>query len=212
MKRNAPRSALRSLSPEAYALIFLGVSALGWLFEMIGRYLLYRHVNDRGFLSLPVCPIYGSCVLLAGLLLGSPFSPSQPLAKLTAPLSGLPRFGRALLRILAYWLCATLLATTVELLTGLAFRAVGIPLWSYAERPGNLLGVICPSYSLLWGCLLTLVMSLIWAPLCLLIAKIPERVLKALTRPLLLVLLLDFLFNCLFVIITGERFTLKNLL
>ena len=187
-------------------LIFVGISALGWLFEMIGRYLLYRNVNDRGFLTLPVCPIYGSCVLLAGFLLGSPSEPSSLLERISGG-ERLPRPLRTAWRVLLYFLSATFLATTVELLVGLTFRALGIPLWNYAERPGNFLGVICPGYSLLWGVLITGVMGLLWDRLCRLMEKIPQRVAKKAAVVTATVLLLDFLLNCLFVLVTGERFT-----
>lgn len=187
-------------------LIFLLLSALGWVFEMVGRYLLYRHVNDRGFLTLPVCPIYGSCVLLAGFLLGAPTEPSSPLARLSdAP--KLPRPWRTVWRIFLYFAGATALATAVELFVGLTFRALGIPLWNYAERPGNFLGVICPGYSLLWGVLITGAMGLLWDRLCRLSARIPRRIAKKVAAVAATVLLLDFLLNCLFVLVTGERFT-----
>ncbi|MBQ9783756.1 MAG: putative ABC transporter permease [Clostridia bacterium] len=200
---NRPRRPLPSL--WGCTLLFVGISVLGWLFEMIGRYLLYRHVNDRGFLTLPVCPIYGSCVLLAGFLLGSPSSPAPLLARMS-DWDGIPRPLRIPWRVFLYFVGATALATLIELFVGLVFRALGIPLWNYAERPGNIAGVICPSYSLLWGVLMTAVMALLWDRLCRLVEKIPRRVAKIAALVSAGLLLGDFLWNCAFVALTGTRF------
>lgn len=41
--------------------------------------------------------------------------------------------------------------TTAELLTGCVVnRALGWNVWDYSGRPGNVLGQICPEYSLMW--------------------------------------------------------------
>lgn len=187
-------------------LIFTTVSAAGWCFEKIGRLLLYRDVADRGFLSMPLCPIYGTCVLLIGLTLGSPNAPSPLLSRLLDKQKKLPQWVQLLWRTVLYFLVATVLSTAVELGVGLIFRAFGIPLWDYSGRPGNLWGVICPSFSLLWGFLITTLMSLCWVPLCHLTERIPLRVARPLATVLVALILLDFCANCLFVLLYGERF------
>ena len=41
--------------------------------------------------------------------------------------------------------------TTVEFLCGLLFnRYLGMHIWDYSSRPYNLLGQICPAYTLIW--------------------------------------------------------------
>ena len=183
-----------------YILMFTLLSLGGWLFEKVGRYLLYHSTADRGFLTLPLCPIYGTCVLLIGLLLGSPRAPSRFLGKLLhRPFSILPR-------LLLYFLAVTLLSTAVELAVGLIFLWLGIPLWDYSERFGNLFGVICPSFSLLWGVLLTLFMGLSWDRLSSTMAKIPSRTQRWLAITSVGMIGADFLFNCLFLFIRGNRF------
>lgn len=43
------------------------------------------------------------------------------------------------------------MATLVELLTGLVVNCwLGWAVWDYSAQPGNLLGQICPLYTLLW--------------------------------------------------------------
>ena len=56
----------RPLSVFGMTLLFVLISFGGWCFEKVGRYFLYGSLGDRGFLSLPLCPIYGTCVLGIG--------------------------------------------------------------------------------------------------------------------------------------------------
>ena len=55
---------VRALSFSQSTIIFAAVSFLGWCFEKVGRLTVFNAIGDRGFLSLPVCPIYGYTVLL----------------------------------------------------------------------------------------------------------------------------------------------------
>ena len=65
------------LSMAECTIIFAAVSFLGWCFEKVGRLIVYGGIGDRGFLSLPVCPIYGYTVLLVFFLAGTPRIRSQ---------------------------------------------------------------------------------------------------------------------------------------
>ena len=53
-------------------LIAVAISFGGWCFEKVGRYVVYGGVGDRGFLHLPLCPIYGISTALIFLLTGTP--------------------------------------------------------------------------------------------------------------------------------------------
>lgn len=196
----------RPLSVFGMTLLFVLISFGGWCFEKVGRYFLYGSLGDRGFLSLPLCPIYGTCVLGIGLLFGTPQIPSPLLTRLCSWVGRLPSFWEKVGRWGIYFLAATGTATATELVVGLTFRQIGIPLWDYSARAGNFMGVICPSFSLLWGFLLTLLMGMVWDRLCLLIEKIPKERQKSLAVGLVVLIGGDFLFNCLFVLFRGERF------
>ncbi len=191
-----------------YVWVFAMLALFGWCFEKVGRLILYPGdpIRDRGFLSLPFCPIYGTCVCLIGFLMGSLNAPSRFLEPVWRKTETLPAVLRFLVRFVIYFVLITLLATLVELVVGGLFKLWGIPLWNYSERWGNLWGVICPSYSLLWGLVGTVLMTVIWKPLCLLIDLIPSRTLRVVALVLFCVLLGDFLFNCTYVALTGHRF------
>lgn len=96
-----------------------------WL--ALGNHILFflRSPNDRGFLLLPICPIYGFALILVYLLFGTPAD---------MRLLGHPVLrSKPVLRYLSYFLAAALLSTAIELVTATFFQSMfGIKLWSYA--------------------------------------------------------------------------------
>ncbi|MBR2353604.1 MAG: putative ABC transporter permease [Clostridia bacterium] len=208
--RTAPSKEERKLTLSGYVWIFTLVSFIGWCFEKIGRYYVYPPeadpIRDRGFLTLPFCAIYGTCVVAVGFLFGSPNYPSRIWKRMFRWAKRVPAPLRIVGRIFGYFLAVTLVATLVELVAGLIFQAMGNPLWNYHERWGNLWGVICPSFSLIWGLLGTLLMTVIWKPLCLLIGVIPEKAQNVGAWIMVGTLLSDLAFNLIYVAVTGHRF------
>ncbi len=127
---------------------WLCISFCGWCFEVIGRFLIYGVLEDRGFLRLPLCPIYGFCLLGVYFLFGTPQAPRALLTLLCRRMHG------ACIRWCLYFLCSAALCTLVELISGLALLRLGVQLWLY-EQKFNFLGIICLRYSILWGALIT---------------------------------------------------------
>lgn len=173
------------------------VSLGGWVFETVGCFVAFGSSGDRGFLTLPLCPIYGISITAIYLLVGTP-------VRLTGPLGGrIRRTGlwrktvqnKKWRKYAFYFIFVTLLSTAAELVTGLAMKPFGVKLWNYEDQPLNLFGVICPTYSLLWGVLITAFMSLAWKPLFDLIAKIPKRPLYSLSLTLAVPIAADFTVN-----------------
>lgn len=58
-----------------YFIIFLLISFIGWVWETIYVSILAGHLVDRGFLFLPICPIYGLTILCVYGLIGTPRKP-----------------------------------------------------------------------------------------------------------------------------------------
>ncbi len=194
--------------PNLYncAILFTLISALGWGFEKLARYIVYHSTTDRGFLTLPLCPIYGSCILLIALLLGSPKAPSKGMDRLLRFLTPTEKTTSHILRYTIYFAGATLLSTLVELITGLIFLALGTPLWDYSQQHGNIAGVVCIEYSLLWGILITLFMATLWGMLCKLTEKISLKAQKKTALFLVIAMLIDFSFNCSYLLCTKSHF------
>jgi uncharacterized membrane protein len=59
-------------SPELWFLWFMLYSFVGWLYESILCSVAGRKLVNRGFLSGPVCPIYGTGAVAAIAVFGSP--------------------------------------------------------------------------------------------------------------------------------------------
>ena len=123
--------------------LFMIGSAAGWLTELFFRRIFSakRWINP-GFLNGPYLPMYGfgTCILFG-------FS-SIPLAKGWI--------------VLIVFFALTLL----EYLTGLIFiKGMKIKLWDYSDRFGNIQGIICPLFSLLWGAIGAAFVFLLYEPL-----------------------------------------------
>lgn len=54
-----------------YALYFIIYSFIGWILEVLSKYIDDKKFVNRGFLLGPICPIYGYGVILIILLIGS---------------------------------------------------------------------------------------------------------------------------------------------
>lgn len=109
--------------------IFLIYAFLGWCVEVIyGTAVTGKFVN-RGFLSGPVCPIYGLGMLII-LVTIEPFQENIGLL----------------------FLVSMILTSVLELVVGIILhRVFQQRWWDYREFPLNLGGYICLKFSLAWG-------------------------------------------------------------
>ena len=115
----------------------------GWVIELFFRRIFStkKWINP-GFLNGPYLPMYGCGTLL---LYGACFIP-------------LPRWALVLVLIVAL--------TLLEYITGLIFiKGMKIKLWDYSNQWGNIQGIICPLFSLLWGCIAAGFVYLLFEPL-----------------------------------------------
>ena len=179
----------------ATSFVFLAVSYFGWVYETLLCAVGNGVFFDRGFLRLPFCPIYGGVVCLLGLLLGTPIEGRYAAAvdRIALKLGWSDGVGRAL-RYVGYFLLSGLLATGAELIIGLAFQEAGCVLWSYAGELYNFRGVICPSVSICWAFLLTIVMRYPYTWLADFAGGVPKKLLAYPCILLLLALSVDFIF------------------
>ncbi len=167
---------------------WLAVSLLGWCFEVVGRYFVYGVLSDRGFLRLPLCPIYGFCLIAVYFLLGTPRSPR-------ALMCAVCRGRRLGVRLFVYFLFSALVCTLFELAVGLALLPFGVRLWIY-EQKFNFLGIVCPQYSLLWGFLITAIMYPFGDRAYRLFLKIRARAAVIVTSVFGIPVLADFALRC----------------
>lgn len=125
------------------AFLFMVGSVGGWVIELFFRrcFSIKKWINP-GFLNGPYLPMYGFGALL---LYGACFIP-------------LPRWALVLLLFVSL--------TLLEYITGLIFiKGMKIKLWDYSSQWGNIQGIICPLFSVLWGVIAAGFVYLLFDPL-----------------------------------------------
>lgn len=119
--------------------LFVIGSTCGYVIELFWRrFVSQHHWVNPGFLVGPYLPIYGfGTVALYGINYLIDFIP----------------FPEDLLwlKILSSILIVGVSLTLVEFIAGLIFiKGLKIKLWDYSNMKGNIMGIICPLYSLFW--------------------------------------------------------------
>ena len=126
----------------------------------------HRLVN-RGLARGPVCPIYGVGICLSAALLGSVRS------------------------FISLALLSMAVATAVELAVGFSTdRLIGRRLWDYTSERGNILGYVCPRFSLVWGVVCAAVIKIL-PRLDSFISRLYHPIAYGFSFALLVILLLD---------------------
>ena len=134
---------------------FWTYSFLGYLLEKgFAAATHARQQTRKGFLLLPMCPVYGLAV--------------------TAVLA-LPPVLTDSFRGRFFW--GGLTATAVEYAVHLAYDwLLHVRFWDYSEVPGNLRGRVCLPFSIIWGLLIALALPPLQSWLVPLLRQIPPLV------------------------------------
>ena len=115
--------------------LFVIGSLLGWVIELFfRRFVSQKKWMNPGFLTGPYLPIYGSgVVVLYGVS--------------NIPLGITSTAWDIVVRVLFIGVGMTV----VEFIAGLIFiKGMGVKLWDYSNQKGNIMGIICPQFSLIW--------------------------------------------------------------
>lgn len=138
-----------------YLFLFIVGCILGWFIEVLFRRLVSakRWVNP-GFMKGPWLPLYGFGVIVMFTMCFLCISFFPKSMHFYNPLGGL--FERNyqsgpswldLIPIALMWLGMNLL----EFVAGLIFiKGFHVKLWDYSNMKGNILGIVCPVFSLIW--------------------------------------------------------------
>lgn len=119
-----------------HLLYFFFYSFIGWVGETIYCSVGERKFINRGFLTGPLCPIYGT----AGVVLSMVLMPIHDHF-------GLKWYGIALTAV-----CAMIIADIIEYLTSLIMEKLfNARWWDYTDYPFNLNGRICLRHTIYWG-------------------------------------------------------------
>ena len=138
-----------------WLLFFYLYCFFGWVWESCYVSAKKHHWVNRGFLHLPLLPIYGSGAIVVLFV--------------SLPIRDNP--------ILVYFAGAAA-ATVLELVVGLAMEQLfKVKYWDYSNQKFNYKGVICLSSTLFWGVLSVFLMEVAQKPI--------ERAVLSLSTPLL---------------------------
>lgn len=113
-----------------YVLLFFFYSAAGWLLESIYCSIGEKRIINRGFLTGPLCPIYGTAALVMTILIYNPFKD----------------------RPLIIFLLGIVLCDIVEYITSYIMEKLfSARWWDYTYEFMNIGGRICLKHTLYWG-------------------------------------------------------------
>lgn len=113
-----------------YILLFFFYSIVGWMVESLYCSIGEKKLINRGFLTGPLCPIYGSGALIMIVFLYNPFR-EQPLY----------------IFLLGMFLCDILEYATSYIME----KLFGARWWDYTYEFMNIKGRICLKHSMYWG-------------------------------------------------------------
>lgn len=157
----------------AYAhllLYFFFYSFVGWIWESCYVSVRTRRLTNRGFLTGPMLPIYGSGAVVM-LCATYPVQSSD--------------IGIFLLGLIA--------ATVLEYVTGVIMEALfQVRYWDYSDKKFNLQGHICLSSSLAWGVFTLLLIRVVHPRISALLEKIPQNVCFGALVVITIVFAIDF--------------------
>lgn len=142
---------------------------LGWCTEVAFATLKTGSFVNRGFLSGPVCPIYGFGVSFVVLLL-------TPLKE----------------NLLLLFLGSFIVTSAMEYVTGYLLEKVfDDKWWDYSEEPFNVKGYICLRFSILWGLACVFIVDRIQLSIVSLVNWLPHRLGVVLLVVVLLLFIAD---------------------
>lgn len=167
-----------------YYLYFVLYSILGWLYEVFLEVVVYRWgFSNRGVLLGPWCVVYGTGALLLIFCLG--------------PLQRRPvRLGRVNLTPALVFVGVVVLTTVLELIASYIMQAItGGWLWDYTSYAFNFQGRIALNPSIRFGLGGMLFLYLLQPLFRRLSAKMPDRLLFAVSGSLAALMLLDTIYT-----------------
>jgi len=115
--------------------LFVIGSLMGWVIELFfRRFVSQKKWMNPGFLTGPYLPIYGFGVAVLYGVSNVPLGIANQVIDI-------------IVRVIIIGVGMTL----IEFIAGLIFiKGCKIKLWDYSNRKGNIMGIICPSFSLIW--------------------------------------------------------------
>ena len=168
---------------------FMIYSIIGWMIEVSYHAVTMGRVVNRGFLNGPLCPVYGSGVLMVLMVLnlcGKFFGFETDLSKASTVM---------------LFIIGIIFATLIELIAGfLLDRFFHARWWDYRDRRFNLNGYICLEFSIYWGLGIAFVLRVIQPFFEKIVHKVPLRIGIIILSACYLIFLIDLIITVLTVL------------
>lgn len=133
------------------AFYYFFYSALGWLAESIYCSIGEKKWVNRGFLTGPLCPIYGTGALVFIVCL-QPLKEALAPANLTWENLSVKQLAVFFAGMFLVFLAGMILADIVEFITSVIMEKLfHARWWDYSEKKFNIQGRICLQHTLYWG-------------------------------------------------------------
>ncbi len=163
--------------------LLLIFSFLGWVWESLYVSINEKHFANRGYVTGPVCTIYGVAFVIAFVLL-RPFSDSKA----------------------ALFIGGVIISTVIEYVTATVMQAVfHTSWWDYTDKRFNYKGKICLSASILWGCLAVIMFTVLLPMADSFIALYPAEKGKIAYMIILGIYIVDFSFSTIAAVDIGKQ-------
>ncbi len=155
-----------------YILLFFFYSAAGWCLESLYCSIGEKRFVNRGFLTGPMCPIYGTAALVLVILIYNPFKDNP----------------------LAVFVLGIILCDIVEYLTSYIMEKLfSARWWDYTYEFLNIGGRICLKHTLYWGVISIIFVKTIHPAVDRLYGKIDGPYLKYILLAVLFIFVLDLI-------------------
>lgn len=165
---------------------FMIYSIIGWMIEVSYHAVTMGKVVNRGFLNGPLCPVYGSGVLMVLMvvdLCGEWFGFETDLSRA---------------KVIELFIIGIIFATLIELIAGfLLDQLFHARWWDYRDRRFNLNGYICLEFSIYWGLGIAFVLRVIQPVFENIVSSIPVRISWILLSAFYITFLVDIILTVL---------------
>lgn len=166
---------------------FVIYSFIGWCIETVYATINKKEFVNRGFLTGPFCPIYGFGILSIIVLL-------KPIEN----------------NYFLLFIGSVLLTSSIEYITGYILETTfNSTWWDYSDKPFNLQGRICLSFSLVWGLFSIFILKVVHPNIIYIVNLIPSNRVRIFFYITLLYFLSDFIITV--ITIFKLRFLLTQL-
>lgn len=156
-----------------YILYFFFYSAVGWAFESTYCSMGERKLINRGFLTGPMCPIYGTGTLVMEVLLYNPFRDNP----------------------IAIFFLGMLLCDIVEYLTSFIMEKLfNARWWDYKDELLNIKGRICLKHTIIWGMGSLAFVKIVHPRIEVLFGNLSDKTVKITVIAILAVFVVDVIF------------------